>query len=228
MFSFILLFAVGCVKTRGPVPTPTPKAPVIQLSNVNSLPLNFGDSTSFSWQIAGDGVTVSLNGKPFNATDSYNTGRLFADTTYKLTAKNLGGSVSDTVSYKVGDWTTSKYGFISHSYWMFDSVGYKTDTMPDFTMISRDEINEKLYDDMFYYDKNGTLTVRSKSGTQSTYTHPWRFLPGDTLGIGRSRLYIKYLSKTKMVLYQKSAVYNATTGITVPAVFKTIYKRDNQ
>ena len=150
VFSFLLLFAVGCTKTPGPTPGPvTP--PSIQLSGVETTTLNFGDSTSFSWQISGaDKFSVFLNKKPMNAVDTYSTGRLLKDTTYTLKASNSAGTTADTVSYKVGDWTTSKYGMISHSYWMLDSIGYKTDTMSSFYMYSRDQLNSKLFDDEFY------------------------------------------------------------------------------
>ena len=229
-FSILLLFAVGCVKTPGPTPTPT-TPPTIQLSGVETTTLNFGDSTSFSWQISGaDKFSVFLNKKPMNAVDTYSTGRLLADTTYTLKASNSAGVAKKTISFKVGDWTTSKYGMISHSYWVFDSTGYKTDTMSNFYMYSRDQLDPRYWDDMFYYYPNGTLTVRSKSGTQSTFSHHWKLLPGDSIAISDGRntsmSYLKYIDKTKLVLYEEGTVGNGGSN-DQPAVFITVYKRDN-
>ncbi len=232
--SVILLFVAGCQKNPGP--TPIPAKPVITISGVVTSALPYGDSTNFSWVVTGKSVYASLNGKEVSLSGAYNTGRLFADTSYKLSATNDGGTTSAIINLKVGDWTTSTYGKVSHSYWVFDSLGYNTypGNSTVFTMYTDQEMDPAYFTDQYYYFPTGMYVMKNKNTGRTIALDQWRLLPNDTIVIANVEKYgIKILTKTKMVLvdpiwesYDSNG--NGVANAQRRAWLKWVYKRDSK
>jgi len=175
----ILIFA-GCTKPKTP-PTPKVKAPVIHLNGVIADTLNYGDSTSFSWVVSGKDLTVVLNGKAVKASETFSTGRLLANKTYKLFATNDGGTVDSTFYIKVGDWTTSTYGIISHKHWIFGSYaekGYSTNNL--WLILTKEETNPAEYTIAYYFSPNGVWQIKNRITSKLITSGNWD-IKGDSL-----------------------------------------------
>ncbi len=176
----VLLFVAGCTKPDNP-PAPTPVAPVITLSGVTTDTLNYGDSTSFSWSVTGKDVTVVLNGKAVKTNETYSTGRLFANKDYKLFAINAGGTVDSSFTIKVGDWTTSVYGIISHKHWIFGSISEKSVlTNNEWVVSSKDNTAPGFYTEAYYFLPNGIWQTRVRATNKIKSSGHWD-VRGDSL-----------------------------------------------
>jgi len=218
----ILIFA-GCTKNP---PAPTPVAPVITLSGVVTTPLNYADSTSFSWSVTGKNIIVSLNGKKVSPTGTYSTGRLFTETTYKLSATNGGGTVSQTVAIKVGDWTSSMYGMISHSYWIFGSISEKSDLTHNLWYVfTKDETDPGFYTDSYYFYSNGIFDTKNRYTNDLISSHRWD-LAGDVISFegGDSGIVTQATEDTLTIVGESS--FADSTGKEHQAQIRNIYIRD--
>ncbi len=175
------LFAIaGCQKPNSP-PTPTPEAPVITVKVVPSGTLAYGDSASISWSVTGTDVTVVLNGKKVKTNETYSTGRLLADKTYHLFATNSGGTVDSSFTIKVGNWTTSTYGLISHGYWIFGSLsekGYYNNYQ--WYVFTKDQTDPGYYSDAYYFHPDGVYELKNRYTGKLIVSNQWN-LVGDTL-----------------------------------------------
>jgi hypothetical protein len=155
---------------------------------------------------------------------SHNTGRLLADQSYDLKAVGPGGADSKTISIKVGDWTTSNFGLISHDYWVLDSEGYKTPDMSDFYMYKHNEINPREFDIAHYYKTNGDYLEKKISTGETIGTGNWSLLSDDSLEVSGGKGFIEALTQDNFIIINKIPADSSVGGY---AFFKTIYKRNN-
>jgi len=228
VFLAVIFFIAGCTKnppTPDPIPTPDPVNPVIVITGLPADSVIYGDSVSFSWNIK-NYVSATLNGAEIKAIDSKSTGRLLNDTIYEIKAVGPYGGTADTsFTIKVKDWKSSKFGLITHGYWVVYSFAYKLDTMPDYIITNSGSSIDPRNKDMeeFYYP-DGTTTLKSKSGAFQPITSRWRIIKdsleiSDDGNVGRSL--IDSISPQKMVLIRKSVFL--LDNIPIPCLYKDVY-----
>jgi len=219
----VLLFVAGCTKTP---PAPTPVAPSLTVTFPQGT-IPYGDSVSFSWEAEGKVSYVSLDGKEVAPIGSYQTKRLFDSVnTYKLTATGPGGSASKTIAIKVGDWTTSDYGIISHDYWIFGSLSQKSITTNNqWHVFSKDNTAPGFYTEAYYFLPEGVWQTRDRATDKIKDSGRWKIKEDSLVYEGGSRALI--LQATKDTLSTEVSNYSKNLDGTRDLVYtRLIYVRD--
>ncbi len=221
----VLIFA-GCQKNP---PKPTPVAPTLTVVYPQAQ-FPYGDSASFSWEAKGSVTEVTLNGERVGFSDSYQTGRLFDSVnTYKLVATGPGGTASKTFAINVGDWTTSIYGMISHSHWIFGYLAAKDSTTGyKWYIYPKAGTDPQFYTFAFFFEKNGNYVTKNRYTNKIISTHQWGLLPNDsifTIDV-REKNFITLIKKDSLFFYQKSMANNPN-GTEYPVKIGLLYVRDS-
>lgn len=207
------------------------KAPTLEVTiSPDSMPYPYHDnSVTVSWittkttKVVLNGTNVALNGSKVYE-------NMINDTTVVIIATNINKATTVTKTLKVGDWTTSKFGLISHDYWITYSQAYKLDTMPDFVVMAEGSgVDPRVRDYETFYNPDGTLTIKSKSGAFQPITDGRWNINGDSLVLSVNGLVghqlIDSISQNQFILIRKSTaiIYDKE----VPCLYKTVFKHDN-
>jgi len=120
LFTFVLLllgtlFFGGCEKKPIIIP-PVVLQPTVELSISPTGTLNYGDNCIITWTSTNANGGVFLNNQSVGTSGSI-TKKLFRDTTFILRGVNGSLAATNQKEVKVGDWTTSKIGLITHAPW---------------------------------------------------------------------------------------------------------------
>jgi hypothetical protein len=164
--------------------------------------LPYGKEITISWT-ATNTNSITINGKhqmsPSNGVFKL---QLFRDTTFQIIARNVTQTAKVDKSIKVGDWTTSKFGLITHAPWYMTANKRYRDGVLFVSYI----LSEVEKTDRHEYSLNGKLSVY-RAGVRIGYMD-WGFSPDeDTLYHGpglnspnSEKLTVAYLGEKKMVL----------------------------
>ena len=85
----------------------------------------YGANLTFSWT-ASNATSCQMQGFSVQSSGSMEMKKMLRDTSLTIVGFGV-GSVSKTVTIKVGDWTTSDLGLITYSYWMLKTWKYIQD-----------------------------------------------------------------------------------------------------
>lgn len=112
---------LGCVKPDPPI-GPEELKPTLEVSTIPAGVLPYGSEFTLSWTTT-NAKSLLINNKQHYPIETGSLKiRLFKDTIFEVRALNIVLSAKFDKEVKVGDWTTSKIGLISHSYWQKTAV----------------------------------------------------------------------------------------------------------
>jgi len=189
----------GCKKTDPPSPPPE-SIPTLTVTVTPDGDLPYGKEITISWT-ATNTNSITINGKyqisPSNGSFKL---RLFRDTTFQIIARNVTQTAKVDKSIKVGDWTTSKLGLITHAPWyMTANKRYR-----DGVLLVSYTLSEVERTDRYEYSINGKFSV-FRSGVRIGYMD-WIFSPDENSLThapnteGPSTYTIAHLSEKKFTL----------------------------
>lgn len=188
---------LGCVKPDPPV-GPEELKPTLEVSTTPAGVLPYGSEFTLSWTTT-DAKSLLINNKKHYPVEAGSLKmRLFKDTIFEVRALNIVLSAKFDKEVKVGDWTTSKIGLITHSPWRFTAnKRYRDGILIRDYILTEDEKNE-IY--TFFLDGKYTVYrygVRIGSDDWSLSSDE------SSLSLGRNPPWvgtIAHLSEKKMVL----------------------------
>ncbi len=93
-----------------------PSAPTITVTAPTEQ-VRYGDKASYSWKVEGVYTSITMDGKPVNATGSVTIDKAYATEEHTLVAEGPGGKTEKKFQLLVGDWTTSPLGLLTHAPW---------------------------------------------------------------------------------------------------------------
>lgn len=220
----VLLLAMGSLLIQGcepePIPGPPPVQPKVELTVAPSGILPYGAYCTISWTST-DAKTLTLNNKQTTLSGSI-TNRLFRDTIIEVVARNESLSAEAEKEVKVGDWTTSKFGLITHAPWyMTENNRYR-----DGKLLVAYVLSDIEKSDIFVYTTSGKSLVY-RSG-QLIGDIGWGFSPDEKIlyhgpslnDPGTERLDIAYLGEKKMIL---TKIQPFADGL--PCVAEVVFER---
>jgi len=164
------------------------KAPTITVTVTPSGIIPYHDTATISWtstdatKVTIDSVEVALNG-------SQDFNNLIIGQNVVIEATNDTKTASETITIEVGDWTTSVYGMINHSYWrnteayfvVHDPVnGESTHSVP----LTPEDIAQQ-----WFYKDDGKYYV---------------YNPGDSIALGSSQWVLDDEDPTILILGEGS------------------------
>ena len=202
----VLLLAMGSLLIQGcepePIPGPPPVQPKVELTVAPSGILPYGAYCTISWTST-DAKTLTLNNKQTTLSGSV-TSRLFRDTIFEVVARNESFSAKAEKEVKVGDWTTSKFGLITHAPWYYTSVKFYRDGI----LLFESPLSEEERKDQHVYSVEGKHSVY-RSGIRIGYMD-WIFSQDENSITyapntqGPSTYTISHLSEKKFIITQVS------------------------
>lgn len=218
----VLLLVVGSLLIQGcekmPTPGPVPVQPKVELTVAPSGILPYGAYCTATWSST-DAERVSLNNKNVGLSGSV-TNRLFRDTIFEIFAYKGSLSAKADKEVKVGDWTTSRLGLITHAPWYMTANKCYRDgiLLVSFVLSDIDKTDEYVYsiegkhsiyrsgvrigymDWIFSSDEN-SLTYAPNTQGPSTYTIS--FLGEKKFVITRTKPYADGLPCLAEVTYER-------------------------
>jgi hypothetical protein len=202
----VLLLAMGSLLIQGcepePIPGPPPIQPKVELTVAPSGILPYGAYCTVTWSST-DARTLTLNNKQTTLSGSV-TNRLFRDTIFEVVARNEPLSAKAEKEIKVGDWTTSKLGLITHAPWYYTSVKFYRDGI----LLFESPLSEEERKDQHVYSVEGKHSVY-RSGIRIGYMD-WIFSQDENSITyapntqGPSTYTISHLSEKKFIITQVS------------------------
>lgn len=209
----------GCKKTDPPSPPPE-SIPTLSVTVSPDGDLPYGKEITISWT-ATNTNSITINGKhqisPSNGSFKL---QLFRDTTFQIIARNVTQTTKVDKSIKVGDWTTSKLGLITHAPWyMTANKRYR-----DGVLLVYYTLSEVERTDRYEYSINGKYSVY-RAGVRIGYMD-WIFSPDENSLThapnteGPSVSNITLLGKEKLVI---NRIQNFADGL--PCVAEVTYER---
>ena len=173
----------------------------------------FGDTVTLLWKAEHSTSILFQSKKSLLTHDSITLIKLLRDTTFTIIANGSGGSLTQTASIKVGDWTTSRFGLLTY--------GSDTKTHPWYTTnISHFDNNNNYLDSLYlsigggawsngvfmpswdivtnyyFWNMNGDLEGFAIDGTPILWNCPWS-IEGQIYKMDRTICKIIDLTKTK-------------------------------
>ncbi|MBK5215652.1 MAG: hypothetical protein JJE53_02505 [Candidatus Pacebacteria bacterium] len=152
--------------TVGEEATPTIE---LNISSANTT-LPYGNNVTVTWNIT-NFKTATLNGEAITATGLKEVHQLLKDSIFTIVATNFTKSATTTKTVTVGDWTSSRFGMITHGYWRNTRYGWwRTDG------VFLDEMprDAALQSEQWFFSKDFTYQVYHPDGTNSSYGYnPW-------------------------------------------------------
>jgi hypothetical protein len=137
---------LGCVKPDPPV-GPEELKPTLEVSTTPAGVLPYGSEFTLSWATTNT-RTLLINNKQHYPIDAGSLKiRLFKDTIFEVRALNIVLSAKFDKEVKVGDWTTSKLGLLTHGTWYLTSIKFYQDNIPllDVILTEIDKTDQYLY-----------------------------------------------------------------------------------
>lgn len=188
----------SCEKPNTP-DKPEELKPTLEVTTSPDGVLPYGKEFTLSWKTTNTKNLLINNKQHFPVEAGSLKLKLFKDTTFVVTALNIVLWTKEDKEVKVGDWTTSKLGLISHSYWQKTAVrAYRDGILLYDYPLSQYEKDEKNF---FGIDgKFSVYRYDEKIGYMD-----WRFL-GDGESVvfgpitGADTLKVSSLTVEKMVL----------------------------
>lgn len=163
----------GCEKNPKVVP-PVVLQPTVELTITPTGTLKYGDNCIISWTSTNANGGVLLNNQSVGTTGTM-TKKLFRDTTFILRGVNGSLTATNQKDVKVGDWTTSKTGLLTHSPWTMKGHRYiQNGIVVSETVLSEDQ-KTNLYN--FYLD--GKTKAFHSNGVQFG-SGTWSFVANET------------------------------------------------
>jgi len=90
-------------------------------TSFNDLTVDYGGKFSLSFE-AYNSTSVFINGQQSAQSGIFGMQNMARDTTITLKVFGWGGSITKTVSIKVGDWKLTNKGLLTHDYWLLKSM----------------------------------------------------------------------------------------------------------
>lgn len=150
----------GCEKKPIIVP-PVVLQPTVELTITPTGTLKYGDNCTISWTSTNANGGVFLNNQSVGTSGGM-TKKLFRDTTFILRGVNGSLTATNQKDVKVGDWTTSDVGLLTHNYWLLKRIEYYEDSNFTDSLILV-QTPERLTDKYYYY-LNGKYEVIHTNG----------------------------------------------------------------
>lgn len=186
---------LGCEKKPIIVP-PVVLQPTVELTISPTGILNYGDNCTISWTSTNANGGVFLNNQSVGTSGGI-TKKLFRDTTFILRGVNGTLTATNQKDVKVGDWTTSKLGLITHGPWyLWVSELQFGDNEPWYVQT----LSTGQYTDYMVFTLAGKLSMYHSSGVIFGGPYDWN-ITGETLTNVQGIVYtIKLLDGTKIIL----------------------------
>lgn len=209
----------GCKKTDPPSPPPE-SIPTLSVTVSPDGDLPYGKEITISWT-ATNTNSITINGKhqisPSNGSLKL---QLFRDTTFQIIARNVTQTAKVDKSIKVGDWTTSKLGLITHAPWyMTANKRYR-----DGVLLVSYDLSEVDKTDRYEFSVSGKRSVY-RAGIRIGYGD-WIFSSDETILIldpntqGPLVSNISLLSEDKLII---NKVQNYADGL--PCLAEVTFER---
>ena len=159
--------------------------------------LPFGGNFTLWWNTTNT-RTFTIGGKQYPSSAGSISLKLFKDTIFEVRATNFLLSTKVDLEVKVGDWTTSKIGFITHSPWqMTANRAYR-----DGILLMDFNLSQYQKDEILTFDISGKLFVHRYG--EKIGDDVWSFSEDETsILMGKNPPWvgtIAHLSEKKMVL----------------------------
>lgn len=188
---------LGCVKPDPPV-GPEELKPTLEVSTTPAGVLPYGSEFTLSW------ITTNAKNLLINNKSHYPVGagslklRLFKDTIFEVRALNITLSAKADKEVKVGDWTTSKLGLITHSFWQKIAIRAYRDGI----LLYDFPLNQFEKDEIITFDINGKFLVYRYG--EKIGDDVWSLSSDElSLSVGKNPPWIgtiAHLSEKKMIL----------------------------
>lgn len=144
----------SCVKPDPPV-GPEELKPTLEVSTTPAGVLPYGKEFTIEWMTTNTKNLLINNKLHFPIEKGSLKIRLFKDTIFEIRALNISLSAKVDKEVKVGDWTTSRLGLISHPYWQKTAVrAYR-----DGVLLRDFPLNQYEKDEMLIFDISGRFLV---------------------------------------------------------------------
>lgn len=165
--------------------------PTVEMTVSPTGILPYGATCNVSWTST-NGKSITINNKSVGPVGSV-ADKLYRDTVYSITVTNENLSAKAEKEIKVGDWTTSDVGLLTHNYWLLKRIeNYEDNNFIDSLRLT--QTPERLTDKYYYY-LSGKYEVFHATGT---------LFGGGTWSLAGKTLVMISRSYEVLVLSQKS------------------------
>ena len=161
----------------------------------------YGANLTLSWT-ANNAISCQIQGKSSPSSGSIEMKTLIRNTTLTILVNGV-GSISKTASVKVGDWTSSKLGLLTHQPCMFKKINLiQNEQIIAWLDLAPEQLNLKTY---YYINKDLILwkgtTFEGFNDGVVTSNGPWSFLDNKTRFLrGDQTFLILSLTKNEFIL----------------------------
>ena len=193
--------------------------PSVELSVTPQGVVPYGGSIDVLWD-ADDNtnkVVIKVNGEVKETRYGSNSrqgglhiDRLFEDVLVTVVVTNVNLSVQEEKEIRVGDWTTSEFGLVSHYSWRKDKFSM---TSMDGNVLFTSQATEEERSSIFYFHKDGKYTVSTSPGVVQS----WYIPTSGTISINNSVRKLQVSQEEMVISYQ-------TTWNGQPSWFNAIFK----
>lgn len=187
----------SCEKPNTP-DKPEELKPTLEVTTSPDGVLPYGKEFTLSWKTTNTKNLLINNKQHFPVEAGSLKLKLFKDTTFVVTALNIVLWTKEDKKVIVGDWTTSKLGLLTHSYWqMTANRAYREGILlMDFNL------SQYQKDEMLTFDISGTFLVHRYG--EKIGDDVWSFSEDETsILVGKNPPWvgtIAHLSEKKMIL----------------------------
>lgn len=183
---------MGCSCEKIPKPDPPViLQPKVEMTVSPTGILPYGATCNVSWTST-NGKSIILNNKSVGPEGSV-ADKLYRDTVYTIIVTNENLSAKAEKEIKVGDWTTSDVGLLTHNYWNLKRIEFYEDN--NFTdSLKLVQTPERLTNKYYYYP-NGNfegINILGKIISNGQWS-----ISGKVLTLGVSKYDIMELSATR-------------------------------
>lgn len=187
----------SCEKPNTP-DKPEELKPTLEVTTSPDGVLPYGKEFTLSWKTTNTKNLLINNKQHFPVEAGSLKLKLFKDTTFVVTALNIVLWTKEDKKVTVGDWTTSKLGLISHSYWQKTAVRAYRDGI----LLYDFPLNQYEKDEILTFDINGKFLVHRYG--EKIGDDVWSFSEDETsILMGKNPPWvgtIAHLSEKKMIL----------------------------